>query len=73
MLAAELMLHSLLYCTLRCKPMQIRVLARLRAVDASPKSTKLIALCWQLAGELVPADRPGDFNEVKFKYCCNTV
>ncbi|KAG5177511.1 Mutyh protein, partial [Tribonema minus] len=41
----------------------VRVLSRLRACAASPKSNALVALCWQLARGLVPEDRPGDFNQ----------
>ncbi|KAI8075065.1 DNA glycosylase [Gongronella butleri] len=41
----------------------IRVLARVRAVGADMKKTSVVALFWQLAAALVPADRPGDFNQ----------
>lgn len=42
----------------------IRVLARLRAVGADPKNTKLIRFTWKAAGGLVQhCDRPGALNQ----------
>lgn len=41
----------------------IRVLARVRAIAADPKDRALNALCWRLAGDVVPAVAPGDFNQ----------
>ncbi len=41
----------------------IRVLARVRALPGSPKDASLKSECWRIARELVPADRPGDFNQ----------
>ena len=40
-----------------------RVLARLYAVEEDVKSTAAQKRLWQLAGELVPDDAPGDFNQ----------
>jgi len=40
-----------------------RVLARLDAVDAPPKSTAAQKRLWSTAARLVPEDRPGRFNE----------
>ena len=40
-----------------------RVLARLFAVEEDVKRPAGQARIWQLAGELVPADAPGDFNQ----------
>ncbi len=40
-----------------------RVLARLFAVDEDVKSARGQKRLWQLAGDLVPADTPGDFNQ----------
>lgn len=41
----------------------IRVLTRLFALQGDPKSKPLKEKLWRLAGELVPANRPGDFNQ----------
>lgn len=41
----------------------IRVLSRLRALEGNPKETRLKNACWEIARSLVPADRPGDFNQ----------
>ncbi|KAL1923739.1 uncharacterized protein VTP21DRAFT_8719 [Calcarisporiella thermophila] len=41
----------------------MRVLARVRAVGGDTKSKGVIDLIWKLAEDLVPADRPGDFNQ----------
>ncbi|KAI8332900.1 DNA glycosylase [Chlamydoabsidia padenii] len=41
----------------------IRLLARLRAVGGDMKKANVVALFWKLATALVPADRPGDFNQ----------
>jgi A/G-specific adenine glycosylase len=40
-----------------------RVLARLFAIEEDVKSAAGQKRLWQLAGELVPADAPGDFNQ----------
>jgi A/G-specific adenine glycosylase len=40
-----------------------RVLARLFLVEGAPEEQSTRRLLWALAGELVPADRPGDFNQ----------
>jgi len=40
-----------------------RLLARVFALDDDVKSTAGAARLWRLAGELVPADAPGDFNQ----------
>ncbi len=40
-----------------------RVLARLFAVEEDVKSPAGARRLWQIAGDLVPADRPGDFNQ----------
>jgi A/G-specific adenine glycosylase len=40
-----------------------RVLARLFLVDAPPEDRAAVARLWRLAAELVPQDRPGDFNQ----------
>ncbi|EFA85170.1 A/G-specific adenine DNA glycosylase [Heterostelium album PN500] len=41
----------------------IRVLSRLRMIGANPKKAATIKLHWKLAGELVDAEQPGDFNQ----------
>lgn len=41
----------------------IRVLSRLRAIGADPKSPNAVKLYWQLAGSLVDPNRPGSFNQ----------
>ena len=41
----------------------IRVLARVRALAGNPKESRLKNACWDLARALVPAERPGDFNQ----------
>ena len=41
----------------------IRVLARLRALEGNPKESRLKNACWEIARALVPAARPGDFNQ----------
>eukprot|EP01116_Phalansterium_solitarium_P024196 TRINITY_DN878_c0_g4_i1.p1 TRINITY_DN878_c0_g4~~TRINITY_DN878_c0_g4_i1.p1 ORF type:complete len:633 (-),score=132.66 TRINITY_DN878_c0_g4_i1:400-2115(-) len=41
----------------------IRVLSRLRALGLDPKSSTAVKLHWELAGKLVPSDRPGAFNQ----------
>lgn len=40
-----------------------RVLARLYAIDIDIKSSAASSTLWRLAGELVPGDAPGDFNQ----------
>jgi A/G-specific adenine glycosylase len=40
-----------------------RVLARLFLVDAAPEDRAASARLWRLAAELVPTERPGDFNQ----------
>ncbi|MFL5274791.1 MAG: A/G-specific adenine glycosylase, partial [Anaeromyxobacteraceae bacterium] len=40
-----------------------RVLARLFLVDAAPEDRAAVARLWRLAAELVPPERPGDFNQ----------
>ncbi len=40
-----------------------RVLARLFLVEGAPEDQVTRRRLWALAGELVPADRPGDFNQ----------
>ena len=40
-----------------------RVLARLYALDIDIKSSAASSTLWRLAGELVPGDAPGDFNQ----------
>jgi A/G-specific adenine glycosylase len=40
-----------------------RVLARLDGIESDVKSSATQRLLWQRAGELVPADAPGDFNQ----------
>jgi A/G-specific adenine glycosylase len=41
----------------------VRVLTRLFGLRGDPGRAPLKARLWALAGELVPADRPGDFNQ----------
>ncbi|CAN0048926.1 unnamed protein product, partial [Sphacelaria rigidula] len=41
----------------------IRVLSRLKAIASDPKNASLNKLCWDLAGNIVDPDRPGDFNQ----------
>lgn len=41
----------------------VRVLCRLFALQGDPTRSALNRTLWQLAGELVPADRPADFNQ----------
>lgn len=41
----------------------IRVLTRLRAIAADPKSTDVVKLIWKLSSDLVDESRPGDFNQ----------
>ncbi|KAI9313221.1 DNA glycosylase [Dichotomocladium elegans] len=41
----------------------IRVISRLRAIGADPKKANVVELFWDIAGSLVPEDRPGDFNQ----------
>ncbi|KAI7868937.1 DNA glycosylase [Spinellus fusiger] len=41
----------------------VRVLSRLRAIEADFKKASVVDLYWQIAGSLVPKDRPGDFNQ----------
>ncbi|KAK9100263.1 hypothetical protein Scep_023693 [Stephania cephalantha] len=41
----------------------IRVIARLKAISANPKESTTIKIFWKLAGQLVDACRPGDFNQ----------
>ncbi|KAL5711694.1 hypothetical protein ACHQM5_013950 [Ranunculus cassubicifolius] len=41
----------------------IRVLARLKAISANPKTSTTIKTFWKLAGQLVDPCRPGDFNQ----------
>jgi A/G-specific adenine glycosylase len=41
----------------------IRVLARVHALKGHAKETALQKRCWELAGDLVPKARPGDFNQ----------
>ncbi len=43
-----------------------RVLARLFGVEDDVRSPRGLATLWQLAGELVPARAPGDFNQALF-------
>lgn len=40
-----------------------RVLCRLDAIEGDPRSTPIKKALWARAGELVPDDRPGDFNQ----------
>lgn len=40
-----------------------RVLARLYAIEGNIKSSASMRRLWSIAGELVPADAPGDFNQ----------
>lgn len=40
-----------------------RVLVRLRCIEQPPKTPAVQTQLWQLAGQLVPTDRPGDFNQ----------
>jgi A/G-specific adenine glycosylase len=40
-----------------------RVLCRVFALAGDPKAAPLKATLWRLAGELVPDERPGDFNQ----------
>jgi A/G-specific adenine glycosylase len=40
-----------------------RVLARLHAIEEDVKSSAAARRLWQIAGDLVPADAPGDFNQ----------
>ena len=40
-----------------------RVLARLFAIEEDVKRAPVARRLWQIAGELVPADAPGDFNQ----------
>ena len=47
----------------------IRVLSRLRAIADDPKKSTTVKLHWALAGQLVHAERPGDFNQVKGVSC----
>ncbi len=41
----------------------IRVLSRLFGIEGDPKSSANQALLWEVAGKLVPALNPGDFNQ----------
>ena len=41
----------------------LRVLARVFEVEGEPASRAVQKRVWELAGELVPAQRPGDFNQ----------
>ncbi|KAJ3330538.1 hypothetical protein HDU76_005440 [Blyttiomyces sp. JEL0837] len=41
----------------------IRVLARQRAIMMDSKSKAAVSLYWQLAKDILPASRPGDFNQ----------
>ena len=41
----------------------IRVLARVFRVDGPPDRSATLKVLWQLAGDVLPADRPGDFNQ----------
>lgn len=40
----------------------IRVLCRIDAIQSDPREKATVALLWARAEEIVPADRPGDFN-----------
>ena len=40
----------------------VRVVCRLDAIRADPREKSTVALLWTRADQLVPADRPGDFN-----------
>lgn len=40
----------------------VRVICRLDAIRANPREKKIVALLWARAEQLVPDDRPGDFN-----------
>jgi A/G-specific adenine glycosylase len=40
----------------------VRVICRLDAITADPRDREVLARLWSRAEELVPADRPGDFN-----------
>lgn len=41
----------------------IRVLTRLRAISADPKSSNVVKLIWKLSSSVVDESRPGDFNQ----------
>ncbi|MBS2032067.1 MAG: A/G-specific adenine glycosylase [Deltaproteobacteria bacterium] len=41
----------------------VRVLARLFEIEGDPSSREVQKKIWALAGELVPSDSPGDFNQ----------
>ncbi|XP_057953265.1 adenine DNA glycosylase [Malania oleifera] len=41
----------------------VRVIARLKAISANPKSSATVEKFWKLAGQLVDPCRPGDFNQ----------
>eukprot|EP01130_Rhizamoeba_saxonica_P015695 TRINITY_DN7091_c0_g1_i1.p1 TRINITY_DN7091_c0_g1~~TRINITY_DN7091_c0_g1_i1.p1 ORF type:complete len:499 (-),score=96.96 TRINITY_DN7091_c0_g1_i1:36-1343(-) len=41
----------------------IRVLSRVRAISAEAKKSNIVDFYWKLASDLVPPDRPGDFNQ----------
>ena len=41
----------------------VRVLARLHGLEGHAKERTLHATCWEIAALIVPADRPGDFNQ----------
>ncbi|VFQ86348.1 unnamed protein product [Cuscuta campestris] len=41
----------------------VRVIARLKAISANPKSKETIKNLWKLAGQLVDPCRPGDLNQ----------
>lgn len=45
-----------------------RVLARLFDLDAPPEDAAMKRALWNLAGALVPADRPGDFNQALMEF-----
>lgn len=47
----------------------IRVMSRVTAVAQDAANTKALKLYWYLAGQLVPNDRPGDFNQVCGSVC----
>jgi A/G-specific adenine glycosylase len=52
----------------------IRVLSRWFAIESSTDRTETQKLLWRLAGRLVPADRPGDFNQSLMELgatCCS--
>lgn len=41
----------------------VRVYTRLRGIGGDPKSKNVDSLVWKLAGEAVPEDRPGAYNQ----------